>query len=374
MSKSENPSFKDERSTEPYNEDKVSSPQMLERLKRMHEKSESEFKGDWSQLERLIRNLDDDDQKEGIKPEGRLQDWDEWAKIPGGKAREYIHLEGANLEGANLEGANLGGAHLEGANLYDADLAGAYLLGAHLHGAEFLLAHLERADLSAAHLERANLRLADLEGANLLHARLDEADLTHASGVRFDSNSIHRTKIDGNANDPWSVLRRKYTGPWFFVHMLLLIVFFTPHAAKFLYLSGLASVQAHIAQQADVLEHDLQGHERAVQAIREMQRRYKETHRETRAAWVLVGWTETWWAFTMVIVLVAYNAFRGILTLRVSALRDEEERSQVTPYLDAYWPLFLCHRIAKALMWIAIGSALFHTGYWAWTTTVWVAL
>ena len=100
----------------------------------------------------------------------------------------------------------------------------------------------------------------------------------------------------------------------------------------------------------------------------------QSARRETRAAWVLVGWTETWWAFTMVIVLVAYNAFRAILTLRVSALRDAEERSQVTPYFEAYWPLFRCHRIAKALMWIAIGSALFHTGYWAWTTKVWVAV
>ncbi|MBN2559349.1 MAG: hypothetical protein JXQ75_00260 [Phycisphaerae bacterium] len=74
------------------------------------------------------------------------------------------------------------------------------------------------------------------------------------------------------------------------------------------------------------------------------------------------------------IVLVVYNAFRAVLTLQVSALRDAEERSQVTPALESYWPLFRYHRIAKTLMWIAIGSALFHTGYWAWTTTVWVAV
>ncbi len=481
MIEPENPSFKDERSTEPYNEDKVSSPEMLERLKKEGSGIGPGFKGDWSQLERLVRNLDADKRAGDLKPGEGLKEWNEWVKSQTKQAvpRERIHLEGAflvhvrlegakldkaHLEGASLglshlEGAHLSGAHLNGANLQQARLEGAFLPGARLKGADltqahldgaFLVgadfegahlrsahleevdlnsAHLEGADLEGSHLERAKLENAHLEGAILREAHFyraylfethfegaflygaifDGADLTAATGIRFSKNRIHRTQIDGeakvpwsvrrrkyagpwffllpllflialftpnygNPKDPWSVLRRKYTGPWFFVHLLLLIVFFTPYAAKFLYLSGLSRAQAHIEQQADVLEQDLQGHERAEEAIREMQRRYKETHRETRAVWVLVGWTETWWAFVMVIVLVAYNAFRAVLTLRVSALRDAEERSQVTPALDAYWPLFRCHQFATILMWGAVLSVLFHTGYWAWTTKVWVAV
>lgn len=42
----ENPSCRDERSTAPYNADKVSTPEMLEHLQKKH----PDFKGDWSQL------------------------------------------------------------------------------------------------------------------------------------------------------------------------------------------------------------------------------------------------------------------------------------------------------------------------------------
>jgi hypothetical protein len=119
---------------------------------------------------------------------------------------------------------------------------------------------------------------------------------------------------------------------------------------------------------------DLQGHEQVVEAIREMQRRYKETHRETQPVCVLVGPTEAFWAFVMAIVLLAYNVLLAYLTWQVSTLRDAEERSQVTPALESYMPLFRCHRIATILMLLAIGCALFHTGYWVWTTKVWVAV
>jgi uncharacterized protein YjbI with pentapeptide repeats len=456
MVESDNPSYRDERSTQPYNEDKVSSAEMLARLKREH----PDFKGDWRQLEHFVHSS-----KHGkIDASNEAESWNEWAKARARERQrgsgEFIHLEGADFDGlglmgihlerahledvsffgANLERAMLRVAHLERANLQTARLQGADVSGAYLREASLVNAELEdgslanalleqaeldgaclhRASLAGANMSNARLELtrledatltsARLEGAWLARARLDRAKVMHVhfddaklyetcledarlieacftgakldganfdganlravSGLRFDSNRIHRTQIDGNAKDPWSVLRRKYTGPWFFVHMLLLIVFFAPYAAKFLYLSGLSHGQTFIERQADALEQKLDEYGPAVHAIREIEQRYKDTHERRRAVWVLLGWTEGWWACAMAGVLVLYNAIRAFLTLRISALRDAEERSQVTPALEDYWRLFQFHCWVRLLMYIAIASALFNVSYWVCTTWV----
>jgi hypothetical protein len=82
-----------------------------------------------------------------------------------------LHLEGADLQGAQLAGANLRLAHLERADLREA----------HLEQADLILTQLAGADLHEAHLEQASLDRACLEGANLFYAHLEGADLRLAS-------------------------------------------------------------------------------------------------------------------------------------------------------------------------------------------------
>jgi len=407
---------------------------MLERLRAKH----PAFKGDWSHLERLVRILEADESRPELKPKERLAEWNDW--LQGARGHDAIvHLEGANLYAAYLEGANLRGAHLEGAylvaaclvgaNLCGAHLEGAYLsdarlegtdlIGAHLEGAHLVradlegarladahlegayagLACLEGADLCGAHLEGANLGYAYLEGAILNEAVLDQADVRSARALRFDGNSVFRVRIEGDAKDAWSVLRRKYTGPWFFVHLLLLVAFFTPYAAKFLYLSALSRAQDYGVERARGLEsqfkdfeHQLaeiaEKHEhtdpwlpRLTQAVSKLRQTASATLQDDlnsrfihkRAVWVLVGWAEGWWAFVMASIVVMYNLCRGILTLRVSALRDAEERSQVTPMHKEYWPLYRIHRVAKWLLFAALSVTAANIGYWVWTTRVYVS-
>lgn len=289
---------------------------------------------------------------------------------------ELAHLERANLSRTNLERASLIEAHCEETNLFDANLEGAILLRANLEG--------------------ANLRDAHLDGANLQDAVLDQADLRAASGVRFDNNSVFRAKIEGNAKDPWSVLRRKYTGPWFFVHLLLVIAFFTPYVAKFLYLSGLSRAQDYVIERAEVMQAQAgQFEQRLVQiadeheehtpwlgslatavaeqrrqATRQLQEDLDQRYAKTRALWVLIGITNGWWAFGMALVVIVYNLCRGVLTLRVSGLRDAEERAQVTPRLEEYWPLYQVHRVTRWLLIVAISVTVFNVGFWAWKTQV----
>ena len=43
----------------------------------------------------------------------------------------------------------------------------------------------------------------------------------------------------------------------------------------------------------------------------------------------------------MALIVMFYNALRAVLTMQISALRDAEERSNVTPRLDEYYGI--CH-------------------------------
>ncbi len=221
-----------------------------------------------------------------------------------------IHLEGADLESARLDHADLEGAHLEHANLRDAHLEHSYLRDA----------HLEHANLFRASLEHADLRHAYLEDAILLEVDLSSAELRDARGLRFDDNPIRDIRIEGNARDPWSVLRRSYTGPWFFAHLLLLVLFFAPYAGKAVALTGVAEVQALISEQIAALEGEP----------------VPVSFRQTRAFYVLIGIKQGGLAFGLGLFVVGYNVLRVLLTLRVSMLRDAEERSVVSPRLVEY--------------------------------------
>jgi hypothetical protein len=112
------------------------------------------------------------------------------------------HGTGPNLhlEGANLEGANLRAAHLEGASFREAHLEGADLSEAHLEGADLVLAHLEGASLRGAHLEGADLFGVRLQSADLRSAYFDKASRLNdavLSGVSFDQVTFDNTNLTG---------------------------------------------------------------------------------------------------------------------------------------------------------------------------------
>ena len=234
---------------------------------------------------------------------------------------EAAHLENAFLELANLERASLWYAHLEYADLWAANLKNADIRHANLTHAYLKLAKIEHAtlesaqirhtDLEHARLEHADLRSADFKHANLKHVSLVEVDVRGATGITFDQNPVRGMRIEGNAPDPWSQLRRKYTGPWFFVHAALLIAFILPYIAKVIALTA-----------ADQAARQVEG--------------YVDTGERVSAFLVLIGWTEAWYLTLFASILLVYNALRAALTMRVGMLRDAEERSGVTPALGEY--------------------------------------
>lgn len=401
----DHPARRDEESTEAFNEDVARvafGNTHVNRLQALH--SRTPFAGDWWVLLSLLHAMS---VAEKHDPQGqdptRFGDWDEqhsaWMNL-----QLIVHLEFANLDGADLAHANLLLAHLEHVDL---SLARA-------DHADFRYAHLEDADLELSRLSYCDLSSCFLQDASLNRACLDYASIRSSHGVLFDDNQSVRLNIEGNAPDPWSTLRRTYTGPMFFVHLLLLVAFLLPYAAKVLTLTTTARGYEALRQSLEAGEGVPPGGE----VVRAWLEHFDASHTQTHAAWVLLGGTHAWW-WAMVptaLAILCYNVLRGHLTLTIGVLRDQADRVERTPRVVEYcgechpqagkvagvrrvpvvwrrhfrkwrkdeyrWrnlgrlnPLPIIgpwhlHQLARVLFWISIASVVLHVGAWLWTTTV----
>lgn len=356
------PGRRNEQSKAPFNEEWAQADfgaEFVSELKRFNGK----FCGDWWQLAFLIRHSEAD---ENSFSEERFKHWNDRFNL----SARYIHLEFANLRNADLEGAHANFAH--------AHLEHVILCGAHLQHASFRRAKLFSANLCTANLADADLREGDMRNTQLKEAVLDRTDVRGAFGLRFDDNSVDRLRIDGDAPDPWSVLRRTYTGPRFFLNLLLLIGFLLPFSAKVLYLSALSEAREGVQQAIAYADAKLEQAEKRVgedslASARGWLASFDRSHKQVPALWVLIGGSKGWLYLAMTLAIVAYNAIRAILTMKVSALRDGEESSHIAPALASYIGKYKLHLVASVIYWISIASFFWNTGHWLWTTRVWVA-
>ncbi|MBK9188061.1 MAG: pentapeptide repeat-containing protein [Phycisphaerales bacterium] len=324
-------------------------------------------------------------------------------------------FELADLSYAKIIRCTFERACLAKTSLAHADLSGTNLRHALLHDANLRHATLKHADLTNVILDRSSMKYASLDHAILRDARLNKCVMTGASvkeailvmadvrgviGLRFDANRARVLRIEGNAPDPWFTLRRKYTGPMFFVHFGLLLAFVLPYAGKVLALTAADHAGRMLGQATDHLSHSV------------------PIVVEQVGAWrVLIGLDKGWLVPVLGAVLLVYNGLRALLTLRVGQLRDAEERSGITPTLVEYmgtqglkdegggriaielfkgfirwwlqgqsnrigrgWSdfyaglealgLWRMHHLLRVLFVIAIASFLWHAKHWLSTTTV----
>lgn len=352
----------------------------------------------------------------------------EGANLSGSHLREAnlecAHLEQAILDGAHLEKARLAGAHLDMANLHKAVLIEADLRYAHLQKATIYAAHLEKANLGKANLEEADLSASHLNGAALWGANLTRANLSRVTGLLLDSTVVRHARFSPWAQDPWSVLRRNYTGGKFLFHLLFMVSFILIYAAKVMFWVGinhaqvaLVSVQTQTNADLEKLANELKSqgerlqqqsaalafpmlkqltddlsknlHVRLEPCLAE-----KCVQQSVLAA--LVRWHEDWPFWLTALAIITYNILRGVLTWIMTPLRDEEERSGHTPpyrfetrgktqplshYVwlwfkarrEVYGWLIFCHRwIVRPLLVIAVGSLMFHGWDILFNTDVWL--
>ena len=289
--------------------------------------------------------------------------------------------QGDFFKEANLEGAELFGIKLEGVNLRKANLKGVSFREAQLKGADLFGANLAGIDLAGADLSDADLRVKSPE-----FFCLNDTKILHA---RFAPGS----------SDPWSVVRRTYSGPALLFHLLFLLAFLLPYGIRAGYWKGINAAQgsALVAQdnadrlrkqslaRLDELSNDPEAWEQLeaewkargldVEESREILRAALQRHRER----VLMGeavqtlmpleamglclrplkecgspepiWRPLlglhqkeapWLLRFLALTLIAYNVFRGALTFHVSRLREAEIRSgyyspRLRDYIWVYW-------------------------------------
>ncbi len=234
-----------------------------------------------------------------------------------------IDFRGADLRGVDFKGQgvkNLSSAKLAETNLSGVDLSGLDLIGA---------------DLSGAKLENTNLKDTKLYDANL-----SGADVRKSIGLILDSNYIRDTRFASNASDPWSILRRRYTGANFILNLLLLSIFVIPLVAKTIFWSVVNSTQNALAESAVALETNCLSAE----------------CRDFPVLGLVLGFDQSIIYGCFASTLLLYNFLRGVLTWFVGPLRDEEERSNYAPALRSYqWLRYL----DKVTQWLVLGVVVF---------------
>lgn len=129
----------------------------------------------------------------------------------------------ARLAAANLSHASFACADLSGSDIQRCVCVGTHFVSANLSNCIGQNADFENADFLLANLEDADLRNSVLTNVNLHQTNLIKADLRNTTGRFFLSdNSIRETKFSPSSNDAYSLLRRSYTGPMFFLIFFLL--------------------------------------------------------------------------------------------------------------------------------------------------------
>jgi len=311
------------------------------------------------------------------------------------------------LMGFNLRGAVLDEYDLSGVNLQEAVLRRTSLRGAELRGALFLRADLRSANLEGAWLDNkeSDLRDADLRRAILSEVLLDEADIRGARGVVLDSTRVRNARFSSTAKDPWSVLRKNYTGPRLILNYIFLIAFLVPYILKAAGWIGVSRIEAAVgtgvACLADKAEATAEkAGEWNAQAIRGVKASVEKHVPSKERGWreyslwqVMIGFDRSIWYWATAVALIVYNLLRSLLTILVAPLRDEEERSGHSPaylpkpapsasltervlntlvqplgwlerYRNAYGWMIWPHRVVSVLFVFAVGAFLIHTCSW----------
>lgn len=269
-----------------------------------------------------------------------VPEWNEWKKTQVGTC---IDLSGIDLRGAALREADLVDADLRGADLRRADLTNAKLNGADLSPLPRPTAPPTPTDLTDADLTGADLSGADLKGAILIGTNCSRAKL-EARNLCFDHTLTRDAYLAPNASDLWSVLRRRYTGPRMVFNLVFLAAFFLPLGFRATAWTGVSEVQRGILAAIDTalvaavtLVEEESPARAALSEVRQAVERAIPGHESSEGwrqvpLWQLVVGAESgsmFWALS--VTLIIYNMLRWMLTRAVAPLRDEEERSGMSP-------------------------------------------
>lgn len=85
---------------------------------------------------------------------------------------------------------------------------------------------------------------------------------------------------------------------------------------------------------------------------------------DKRVIELLLGWDKGLFYFSLVVLLLIYNAGRAWVTYWVVLLREEEERSSHCPAWKDYRQFYFVHRCVAILLFVACLSSVVHAWHW----------
>ena len=229
----------------------------------------------------------------------------------------------------------------------------------------------------------------------------------------LDDTQIRNARFSSTSADPWTTLRRNYSGPMFAIHLLLLIAFLFPLVSKAAFwvtvgrteetLKQNEKVQKFLKQMGPIqseAEKAVKQNEKAQKFLEQIKSILKKMEKpvnqnkkteklfakaqellvkaqgflekaksieekgaeiagkatgkslqweETRVGWILVGWHSGMLLFVLALCGIVYNALRFWLTYKVGLLRDREQQSGRSPGKNEYLRLFNLHIVASYL-------------------------
>ncbi len=231
--------------------------------------------------------------------------------------------------------------------------------------------NLSGLDLRGADLRGANLSSTNLEMTNLVGANLQRADLRDVRGLILSRNFVRGAQFDARAKDPWSILRRTYSGPRFMFNLLFLVSL--PDSLRFFWASvnrAQIYTKAVVGDRASMLGLDSETIASYARCLAKQC--------DPMPVWQLILGIDKGWPFwTLAVALITYNILKAGLTWIVSPMREEEERSGYTAdWAGDYWwqgyrLLFWAHQVVRVLFWVAAIAFLYNA--WDWLSrTVWI--
>lgn len=171
----------------------------------------------------------------------------------------------------------------------------------------------------------------------------ENADLRAIKKLELDDCYIAGARLPKDISDPWSILRRRYTGIRAIANLMLLVAFFLPYVIETILWISLNRIESLPQVKESV----------CAQGCSEMP-----------VAALLFGYHNGWISVLTAALLVAYNIMRGYLTLQVAPLRENEERCHYTPAREEYGPLYSVHLFVSAVMKFAVASFIVHLIAW----------
>ncbi|PWQ93431.1 pentapeptide repeat-containing protein [Leucothrix arctica] len=257
-------------------------------------------------------------------------------------------VNSCDFSNANLANSKLNGSLIDNCNFTSANLKNSYFIEADLKNIKLINADMSGCNLCGAKLNHIDLKGVNLENSDLTNTELEHADLRFTKNYLLNSTYIRNTRFAVNARDPWSVLRKTYTGPAMLITLLALALATLPYTMKAIYWAAINVYQNHIGINLTC-----------------------ESYQCYSIIELLLGFDKEWFHQIIIFVLLFYNTFRGFLTYIISLMREEEERSGYSPqwsgtyFWQGYKPLYHAHKILNIVKIIAISVFLYNLYYWA---------